>query len=121
MPLKLTVLDLALLIRHVLEVVYDGASGQVVEGLVPELLVDLFLTLPAAQEGLDIEDDLPLRRLPTQQPGHHGLAVASVLVGCTQIWNMGLLRGFCLTQLVSVSVCNITGARFVKSTCIQSI
>lgn len=113
MPLKLTVLDLALLIRHVLEVVYDGASGQVVEGLVPQLLVDLFLAFPAVQEGLDIKYDLPLCWFPTQQPGHHGLAVPSVLVGCIQIWTLGLLRGFCLTQLVSVSVCNITGGRFV--------
>lgn len=100
----LTVLDLALLLRHVLEVADDGASGQVVEGLVPQLLVDLLLPFPAVQVGLDIEDDLPPRRLPAQQPGHHGLAVALVLAGCTRVRRLALLWGFRLTKLVSITV-----------------
>lgn len=73
---SLTVLDLTLLLCHVLEVVYDGASGQVVEGLVPQLLVDLLLTLAAAQVGPDIEKHLPLCRFSTQEPGNHDFAVS---------------------------------------------
>lgn len=78
-------LNVTLLIRHVLKVAYDGVSSHVVEGLVPQLLVHLFLTLPAVQEGLDIKDNLPPRWFPTQQSGHHGLAVAFQLAGSTQI------------------------------------
>lgn len=78
-------LNLTLLIHHVLKVLYDGASSQVVEGLIPQLLVNLFLTFPAVQVGLDIKDHLPPHGFSTQQSGHHSLAVSFVLVGSTHI------------------------------------
>lgn len=77
---SLTVLDLTLLLCHVLEVMYDGTSGQVVEGLIPQLLVDLLLTLAAAQVGSDIKKHLPFCRFSTQEPGDHNLAVPFDLV-----------------------------------------
>lgn len=64
---NLTMLDFALLVCHVLKVTYDGASSQVVEGLIPQLLVDLFLTLPSVQVGLDVKAHLPLCEFPAQQ------------------------------------------------------
>lgn len=94
----LTVLDLTLFIHHVLKVVDDGVSGQVVEGLVPQLLVHLLLTFTSTQERLDVEHHLPLHGFPAQQAGHHGLAVASVLVGgSSQIRHPVLLWSLCLT------------------------
>lgn len=77
--------NLTLLIHHVFKVMYDGASSQVVEGLIPQLFMNLFLTFTAIQEGLDIKDDLPFLWFPTQQSGHQGLAVTFVLACCTQI------------------------------------
>lgn len=63
--MELTVLNLTLLICHVLKVVKDGASGEVMEGLIPQLFVNFFLTFPAVQVGLDVEDHLPLHCFPT--------------------------------------------------------
>lgn len=63
----LTVLNLALLFHHVLKVVYDGASSQVVKGLVPQLLVDLLLALSSVQVGFDIKGHLPLGEFATQE------------------------------------------------------
>lgn len=71
----LTVLDLTLLLCHVFKVMYDGTSGQVVEGLVPQLLVDLLLAFAAAQVGSDIKEHLPLCWFSTQEPGNHHLTV----------------------------------------------
>lgn len=72
---RLTVLDLDLLLCQVFKVVYDGTSGQVVKGLVPQLLVDLLLTLAATQVGSDIEEHLPFCRFSTQEPRDHDLTV----------------------------------------------
>lgn len=67
MKLGLTVLNGAFPLRHVLKVVYDGACGQMVKGLVPQLLVNLLLAFPPLQEGLDVKEHLPLDRLSTEQ------------------------------------------------------
>lgn len=97
MKTELTMLNLTLLLHHVLKVLYDGASCQVVEGLVPKLLVDLFFTFSAVKEGLNIKGHFPPHGFSTKQPGHHSLAVSFELVGCTHIRRLVLLRGFCLT------------------------
>lgn len=94
-PIELTVFNLTLFIGHVLKVIDDGAAGQVVEGLVPQLLMNLFLTFTATQKGLDIKHNLPLHWFSAQQSRHHSLAVTLVLVGSIQMCSVGILWGFC--------------------------
>lgn len=60
----ITMLDLALPLRQLLEVSDDGFGGQVVEGLVPQVaLVVVFSVFALSKELLDVEGDLPLDRV----------------------------------------------------------
>ena len=66
-------LNLTLLIYHVLKVLNDGTSSQVMERFIPEFLVNLLFPLSALQVGLYVKGHLPLDWLPTEQARHHNL------------------------------------------------
>ena len=101
----LTVLNLAFLLGHVLKVPQDGTARQVVEGLVPQVLVDLLLALAAVQVGLDVEHHLPPHGLPAQQARHHRLAVPLLRRDAGgQGRAEAVLGGLHLAQLVRVGV-----------------
>lgn len=68
----LTVLDLALALRQLLEVADDGAGRQVVESLAPQVGVARAAWLGAG--GPQLEAHLPLQTLAVTQAFDHGLA-----------------------------------------------
>ncbi len=63
----LTMLNLTLFIHHVFKVLNNGESRQVMEGFVPQVLVNFLLPLSAFQERLDVKGHLPSHGLPAQQ------------------------------------------------------
>ena len=102
---RLTVLNLAFLLGHVLKVPQDGSPRQVVEGLVPQVLVDLLLALAPVQVGLDVEHHLPPHRLAAQQARHDRHAVPLLRRDAGgQAGAEAVLGGLHLAQLVRVGV-----------------
>lgn len=81
----LTMLYFTLSFRHVLKVVEDGVTRQVMKGLVPQLLVNFFFSFSPIQVRFDFKDHLPPHRFSTQQPRHYSLTVSSALVHRLQV------------------------------------
>ena len=71
-PAALTLLDLSLALRQLLEVADDGAGRQVVEGLTPQ--VGLARAAPLGAGRPQLKAHLPLQRLAVAQALDHGLA-----------------------------------------------
>ena len=68
----LTLLDLVLALRQLLEVADDGAGRQVVEGLAPQ--VGLVCPSPLRAGGPQLKAHFPLQTLAVAQALDHGLA-----------------------------------------------
>lgn len=62
----LTMLNFTLPLCHLLKVLNDGVGRQVMERLIPEVLVNLLFPLATFQVWLDVEGHFPLHLFPTQ-------------------------------------------------------